>query len=66
MTITPTAPPANFNLAVETLKRTLRQDKIAATVLSQAQEPQERVGLIDDVTDLGLDLSLGQHINTDV
>ena len=65
MTIIPAAPPANFNLAVETLKRTLRQDKVAAAVLSQAQEPQERIGLNIDVSAPGSNLSLGKNINTD-
>ena len=65
MTIIPAAPPANFNLAVETLKRTLRQDKVAAAVLSQAQEPQERDGLSVDMSASGSDLILGRHISTD-
>jgi hypothetical protein len=65
MTIIPASPPANFNLAVETLKRTLRQDKVAAAVISQAQAPPERAGLDVDVSAAGSKLSLGRHINTD-
>jgi len=66
MTTAPATPPANFNLAVETLKRTLRQDKEAASVLSQAQEPQEEIGLDVDVSATSSDLSLGRNISTDV
>jgi len=62
MTVTPVAPPANFNLAVETLKRTLRQDKVAASILFQAQEKTE---LTVDETGLNSDLGLGRNINTD-
>ena len=65
MTIIPASPPANFNLAVETLKRTLKQDKVAAAVISQAQSPPERAGLNVDVSVEGLKLNLGRHINTD-
>jgi len=65
MTIIPVAPPANFNLAVETLKRTLRQDKISAAVLSQAQVPSERAGLDVDASAAGSNLNLGRNINTD-
>ena len=65
MTTLPTEPPANFNLAVETLKRTLRQDKVAAAVLSQTQEPREQLGLNVDVSTPDSDLSLGKKISTD-
>ena len=65
MTTVPVAPPANFNLAVETLKRTLRQDKVTEAVLSQAQEPQEQIGLNVDVSASGSDSSLGRNISTD-
>ena len=65
MTNIPVAPPANFNLAVETLKRTLRQDKISEAVLSQAQVPSERAGLEVDSSAVGSDLNLGRNINTD-
>ena len=61
MTVTPVAPPANFNLAVETLKRTLRQDKVASTALSQSQE---NVELTVNETESGLNLGLGRNINT--
>ena len=61
MTVTPVVPPSNFNLAVETLKRTLKQDKLAATVLSQAQE---KVELNVDDQELGSELGLGNNINT--
>ena len=66
MTVLPAALPANFNLAVETLKRTLRQDKVVAAVLSQAQVPPERAGLDVDVSPASSESSLGGHINTDV
>ena len=65
MTIIPAAPPVNFNLAVETLKRTLRQDKIAAAALSQAQAPPVQAGQDVDVSGVGSESGLGQHINTD-
>ena len=65
MTNIPAAPPANFNLAVETLKRTLRQDKTAAVVLSQAQAPQEQAISDVDVSAAGSSSNLGRHINTD-
>ena len=65
MTNIPAAPPANFNLAVETLKRTLRQDKVAAVVLSQAQAPQEPAGLDIDIAAAGSISNLGRHVNTD-
>lgn len=66
MTTTSVLPPANFNLAVETLKRTLRQDKVAVAVLSRAKEPQEQVKLNLDATIQGSDLSLGKFINKEV
>ena len=65
MTIIPVAPPANFNLAVETLKRTLRQDKISAAVLSQAQVTPERAGLDVDASAAGSNSNMGHNINTD-
>ena len=65
MTIIPAAPPVNFNLAVETLKRTLRQDKVAAGVLSQAQAPPVRAGQDVDVSSAGSNPNLGQLVNTD-
>ena len=65
MTNIPATPPTNFNLAVETLKRTLRQDKVAAAVLSQAQEPLERADIDVDVSAPGSKSNLGRHINTD-
>ena len=65
MTIILAASPVNFNLAVETLKRNLRQDKVAAAVLSQAQAPLDRAGLDVDVSAAGSDSNLGRHINTD-
>ena len=61
MTVTPVAPPPNFNLAVETLKRTLKQDKVAETVLSKAKE---KVELSVDDRELGSELGLGRNINT--
>jgi hypothetical protein len=66
MTILPATLPANFNLAVERLKRTLRQDKVVAAVLSQAQVPPEQPGLDVDVSPAGSNSSLGGHVNTDV
>jgi hypothetical protein len=65
MTTAPGVPPANFNLAVETLKRTLRQDKVAEVALSQAQEPQKQIRLNVNVSASGSDLSLGSNISTD-
>jgi len=65
MTIIPAAPPVNFNLAVETLKRTLRQDKVAAAVLSQAQAPPDRAGQDVEVSATGSNSNLGRHVNTD-
>jgi hypothetical protein len=65
MTNISAAPPANFNLAVETLKRTLRQDKVAAVVLSQAQAPQEPAGPNIDVSAAGSISNLGRYVNTD-
>jgi len=62
MTVTPVSPPPNFNLAVETLKRTLKQDKVAATALSQAQE---KVELNVDEIDSASKFTLGHNINTD-
>lgn len=66
MTTFTTAPPVNFNLAVETLKRTLKQDKASAASLSQAQEPQKRVEPNIVLPVPGSDSKLGRHINTDV
>ena len=65
MTNISAAPPANFNLAVETLKRTLRQDKLAAVVLSQAQAPKEPAGPDIDVSAAGSISNLGRYVNTD-
>ena len=66
MTTPTTAPPVNFNLAVETLKRTLKQDKSAAASLSQAQKPEEEVepNIVSSVPEV--ETKLGQHLSTDV
>jgi len=61
MTITPVAPTTNFNLAVETLRKTLRQDKVAAEVLSRAQE---EVKFVIDEKDHGKELGLGRNLST--
>ena len=65
MTIIPAAPPVNFNLAVETLKRTLKHDKVAAAALSQAQAPPDRAGQNVDVSGVSSDSNLGRIVNTD-
>ena len=65
MTITLASPPVNFNLAVETLKRTLRQDKVAAAVLSQAQAPQEPAGPDIGISAASSISNLGRNVNTD-
>lgn len=65
MTTIPAAPPVNFNLAVETLKRTLKNEKVAAAALSQAQAPPDRTGQDVDVTGVGSDPNLGRNLDTD-
>jgi len=65
MTTIPAAPPVNFNLAVETLRRTLKQEKVAATVLSQAQAPPAQTGKEIDVSGVGSDVNLGRLVDTD-
>ncbi len=65
MTVIPAAPPVNFNLAVETLKRTLKHDKVAAAALSQAQAPPDRTGQVIDDGGVGSDSNLGRLLDTD-
>ena len=67
MTIKPAAPPVNFNLAVETLKRTLKSEKSAAAALSQAQAqaPPAKSGQDVDVSGIGSNPNLGRFVNTD-
>lgn len=67
MTVLPAAPPVNFNLAVETLKRTLKGEKNAAAALSQAQAqaPPEKPGLDADASGIGSNSNLGRFVNTD-
>ena len=65
MTIMPAGPSANFNLAVETLKRTLKHDKVAAAAFPQAQAPPVRAGQDVDVSSAGSNPNLGQLVNTD-
>ena len=66
MTTPTTAPPVNFNLAVESLKRTLKQEKFASASLSHAQKPQEQVGPDTVFSAPETELRLGRLINTDV
>ena len=67
MTVLPAAPPVNFNLAVETLKRTLKSEKNAAAALSQAQAqaPPAKTGQDVDVSGVGSNPNLGQFLDTD-
>lgn len=65
MTLIPAGSPVNFNLAVETLKRTLKHDKVAAAALSQAQAPPDRAGQDVDVSATSSDSNLGRFVNTD-
>ena len=64
MSINPAAAPAHFNLAVESLKQTLKREKSAAAAISQAIQPPDvsgaKVGIIDGVTES----HRGGHINT--
>ncbi len=64
MSVNPATAPAHFNLAVESLKQTLKQEKRAAVAISQAQKPPEstgaKVGVIDEVAQ-GY---RGGHVNT--
>jgi hypothetical protein len=64
MTVLTHATPVNFNLAVETLKKTLKRDRAAAAALSQAQALpfQERQNI--DVSGVSSNSNLGQHIRT--
>jgi len=54
MSVNPAVAPAHFNLAVESLKQTLKREKQAATAISQAQKPPDpsgvRVDVIGEVT----------------
>jgi len=65
MTVIPAAPPVNFNLAVETLKRTLKLEKVAAAVLSKAQDPPSQAGQEVEVAGVSPDSVRGQNVNTD-
>ncbi|HER26734.1 MAG TPA: hypothetical protein ENI69_06460 [Rhodospirillales bacterium] len=51
MSVNPAVAPAHFNLAVETLKQTLRREKQAATAISQALKPPDQSGVRVDVID---------------
>ena len=66
MTVLPNAMPVNFNLAVETLKKTLKRDRAAAVALSQAQALPVQARQNFDVSGVSSDSNLGQHIRTDV
>lgn len=67
MTVMPAAPPVNFNLAVETLRRTLKSEKVAAAALStaQAQAPPDGEGSDDGGADADSYGNLGRQVNTD-
>ena len=64
MTVLTDATPVNFNLAVETLKKTLRRDKAAAAVLSKAQALPIQESQNIDVSGVNSNLNLGQNIRT--
>jgi len=49
MSVNPAVAPAHFNLAVESLKQTLKREKLAATAISQAKDPPDRSGVGVDV-----------------
>ncbi len=67
MTVMPAASPVNFNLAVETLRRTLKSEKVAAAALSQAQgqAPPDPAGFEGDEFDVDSISNPGRHVNTD-
>gem|GEM_PF-2195573 len=79
MTVNPAAQPVNFNLAVESLRRTLRNEITAATALYKSQQlskstlasqefvrPESRRGFGDDDGSITRDPYRGDHVNTDV
>ena len=64
MTVLTDATPVNFNLAVETLKKTLRRHKAAAAVLSKAQALPIQESQNIDVSGVNSNPNLGQNIRT--
>ena len=64
MTILIHATPVNFNLAVETLKKTLRRDRAGMTALSEAQALPVQESQNIDVSGVNSNLNLGQNIRT--
>ncbi len=64
MSINPAAAPAHFNLAVESLKQTLKREKVAATAISQAQQPPDKSGAKVDVIDGVTAGHRGAYVNT--
>jgi len=64
MAIHPVVGPANFNLAVESLRQTLRQEKDASTALSHAIQAPSQGGHRQDEGNAIPDRNLGIHVNT--
>ena len=64
MSINPAAAPAHFNLAVESLKQTLKREKQAATAISQAQKAPDPSGVKVDVIDGVTEGHRGGYVNT--
>lgn len=60
----PVVGPANFNLAVESLRQTLRLEKIASTALSHAIQAPDREGQRQDGGAVIPDRNLGARVNT--
>jgi len=64
MSVNPAVAPAHFNLAVESLKQTLKREKSAAAAISQAQKPPDSPGAKADVIDEVTQGHRGGYVNT--
>jgi|FLOH01.1.fsa_nt_gi hypothetical protein len=64
MSVNPAVAPAHFNLAVESLKQTLKREKQAAAAISQAQKAPDLSGVRTDVIDRVTESHRGGYVNT--
>jgi len=64
MTVLPAAPPVNFNLAVESLRQTLRREQDTQAALSQAIKAPKDLGRASDGASAPSEAHLGRRIDT--
>jgi len=64
MTVQPAAQPVNFNLAVESLRQTLRREQDTQAALSQAIKAPKDFGRATDGAGAPSEAHLGRRVNT--